>query len=116
MPLIHSIGFLLLCIRILLLFYNRWTKYLILLCLFFSNVIFLPIAKILTRFSGGIIWIAADKYLRYITDRKNVGGMHVSTKLTILYIAILVIVLFFCIHALKRSIKLIASLLLSVLY
>ena len=105
MPLIHSIGFLLLCIRILLLFYNRWTKYLILLCLFFSNVIFLPIAKILTRFSSGIIWIAADKYLRYITDRKNVGGMHVSTKLTILYIAILVIVLFFLHSRIKEKYK-----------
>lgn len=95
LPLIHSIGFLFIGIRVLLFFINKYTKWIIILGLMLSNHIIPIIASYVIKYVHGIIWIALDKYLRYTIYRSNTGESHVSRKLFILYLAILSIVLLF---------------------
>lgn len=95
LPLIHSIGFLFIALRLMLIFYNRYTKWPIIISLLGANYIFPPIAHMILPHTSGILNMAIEKYIRYTSFRQNIGGMHVSTKLAILYLIILFIVFVF---------------------
>ena len=102
LPFIHSIGFLFLAFRILLFIYNKYTKVFILLLILFSNYLLLPISRFFLKYTSGVVWVALDKYVRYNEIRSNAGTSHVSLKLSIIYILIFILILFFS-KAISRS-------------
>lgn len=92
---IHSSAYMFLGLRILLIFYNKRTRYIILPTLLTANHILPIICSELLKVRIRSISMVAEKYLNYTVMRANADGKHVSYKLMIMYIMILLVLLVF---------------------
>ncbi|WP_294143623.1 hypothetical protein [uncultured Clostridium sp.] len=92
---IHSSGYMFLGLRIVLLFYNQYTRYIIYPGIFVSHTILTIACKRVMMWGSGMLAVAAGKYIRYTTGRANIDGSHVSYKLLIMYLIVFFVVVFF---------------------
>lgn len=92
---IHSSAYMFLALRILLIFYHKSTRFVIITTLLTANHILPTLCNQLLKVRIRTLSMVAEKYLNYTVMRANANGKHVSYKLLIMYIMILLLLLLF---------------------